>query len=190
MTPRRNNGLSNVSIRAMSDSDSHRVSHLILTLFDEFVAPGYSKKASKTFRRQTRRQSHIAELREGELRLVAETLVDEARGELVGVIGVRDVSHIHWLWVRKDWHRRGVASILMANVIAEVRRKKPDAVSITLNSSPFAIPVYRRLGFRITGEEFDQEGLICTPMELDLEHEQDLLKLSDSDFIEQNGFRT
>ena len=169
MTPRRNNGLSNVSIRAMSASDSHGVSHLILTLFNEFVAPGYSKKASKTFRRQTRRQSRCAEIREGESRLVAETLVDEARGELVGVIGVRDVSHIHWLWVRKDWHRRGVASILFANVVAEIRRQRPDVMKITLNSSPYAIPFYLRLGFQISGEEIDKKGIICTPMKLDLE---------------------
>jgi len=180
-----NASLDNLYIRAMAAADSDAVSGLILTLFDEFVAPEYSKKAGKTFRRQTRRQARCQELDEGEMRLVA-----VSNGELVGVIGARDLSHVHWLWVRKDWHRRGVASILMANVIAEVRRKRPDVVSITLNSSPFAIPVYLRLGFRITGEEFDQEGLICTPMELDLEHEQDLLNLADSDFIERNGFRT
>jgi predicted GNAT family N-acyltransferase len=185
MTTMRNTSLVNLHIRAMSASDSNAVSRLILTLFDEFIAPGYSKKARKTFRWQTRRQTRCQELMAGEMRLVAVT-----DSELVGVIGVRDVSHVHWLWVRKDWHRRGVASILMANVIAEIRRKKPDAASITLNSSPYAMPVYLRLGFRIVGEEFDEKGLICTPMALDLGQKQDLLDLADSDFIERNGFRT
>jgi GNAT superfamily N-acetyltransferase len=161
--------MSNVNVRAMSADDSKAVSRLILTLFDEFVAPGYSKKASKTFRRQTRRQSRCAELGEGESRLVAETLVDGVRDELIGVIGVRDVSHVHWLWVRKDWHRNGVASILMANVIAEIREQRADVMKITLNSSPYAIPFYLRLGFQICGDEVDKKGIICTPMKLDLE---------------------
>jgi ribosomal protein S18 acetylase RimI-like enzyme len=155
--------LSSVSIRDMSAGDSRAVSRLILTLFNEFVAPGYSKEARKTFRRQTRRQSRCKELRPGEMRMVA-----MSGGELVGVIGVRDVSHVHWLWVRKDWHCRGVARSLMAHVIAAVCEQRPDVVSITLNSSPYAIPCYLRLGFQISGDKVDQKGIICTPMQLRL----------------------
>ena len=159
------------SSRTKSASDSRGVSRLIVTLFDEFVASGYSEKAAKTFRRQTGRQSRCTELREGETRWVAETLVAGTRGELVGVIGVRDFSHVHWLWVRKDWHHRGVASILLASVIADTRNQRQEVMRITLNSSPYAIPFYLRMGFQISGDEIDQKGIICTPMKLDLEQE-------------------
>jgi len=152
-----------VRIRPMTNADADDVQRLILTAFDEFVAPGYSRQASRTFRRQTRRQLRSPELEEGETRLVA-----VAGLELIGVIGMRDISHIHWLWVRKDWHHKGVARRLIGEGIAVVTEQEPRARRITLNSSPYAIPFYLRLGFKVSGSEFDQKGIICTPMVLDL----------------------
>lgn len=153
-----------VRIRPMRNTDTKDVQRLILTVFDEFVAPGYSRQASRTFRRQTRRQLHSPEQGEGETRLVA-----VAGHELIGVIGMRDVSHIHWLWVRKDWHHKGVARRLIGQGIAVVTEREPRAKKITLNSSPYAVPFYLRLGFNVSGSDFDQKGIICTPMVLDLD---------------------
>ncbi|MGI9263435.1 MAG: GNAT family N-acetyltransferase [Gammaproteobacteria bacterium] len=160
----RDDAAGKVRIRPMTSADAKEVQYLILTVFDEFVAPGYSRQASKTFRRQTRRQLRRTELRDGETRLVAVT-----RGDLIGVIGLRDISHIHWLWVRKDWHHKGIARNLIHQAVDIVRDQEPRAKRITLNSSPYAIPFYLRLGFHVSGGEFDQKGIICTPMVLELE---------------------
>jgi predicted GNAT family N-acyltransferase len=40
-----------------------------------------------------------------------------------------------------------------------------ELVRVTVNSSPFAVPAYAGLGFRVTGETEERDGIIFVPME-------------------------
>ena len=62
--------------------------------------------------------------------------------------------------VRKDCHRQGIGRLLFQAYLAEGGRGR-----ITVHSSPYAVEVYRHLGFSPTAEEqLSPDGIRYTPM--------------------------
>ena len=100
-----------------------------------------------------------AAIDDGSIVRVAE--VDE---HLAGVVQVRDEAHITWLYVDGAYHGRGIGRALVVSAAEQVRERTPASTQITLNSSPFAVPIYIRLGFDVTGPEKTKDGMRFTPM--------------------------
>ena len=80
--------------------------------------------------------------------------------ELKGVIATnKNRRHICCFFVKARYHRQGIGrklwEYLLANSSSEV---------ITVNSSPYAVPVYRKLGFVDTDAEQLSDGMRYTPM--------------------------
>ena len=73
-------------------------------------------------------------------------------------------SHLCLLFVEKACHRQGIARALFS-ALRDHCRTAPDTPRITVNSSPYAVGAYRRLGFRTTGDERTVDGIRFTPME-------------------------
>lgn len=96
-------------------------------------------------------------------------LVAYSGQSLVGVIAVRDTTHLYHLFVAPEVHRQGVAARLWA-------RAKTDALHAGNNegffvrSSEYAVPVYERFGFRVVGTRSEKDGLKFVPMRLELQH--------------------
>ena len=86
--------------------------------------------------------------------------VAELDSAICGVIALRDESHVYHLFVRSDAHRQGIARALW-----EHARDLSDATAFTVNSSPFAVPVYERLGFTAAEAPQAKGGLVFVPME-------------------------
>ena len=80
-------------------------------------------------------------------------------GELVGVLAMRKPQHISLFFVKDAWHRQGVGRLLFD----AMRRDYADQV-FTVNSSPYAVEVYRHLGFVPTDTEQLTNGIRYTPM--------------------------
>lgn len=80
-------------------------------------------------------------------------------GELAGVIATRNRTHICLLFVKKEFHMRGIAKNLFETV-EENCKDQP----ITVNSSRYALDVYHRLGFVDTDKEQTVNGIVFTPM--------------------------
>jgi GNAT superfamily N-acetyltransferase len=92
-------------------------------------------------------------------------LVAEEEGALAGVVGIRDHSHLFHLFVHPAFQRRGLSRGLWnAAMAAALRGGNPG--EFTVNSSPYAIPVYQRFGFEATGPRVEQDGIAFTPMKL------------------------
>lgn len=85
---------------------------------------------------------------------------------LTGVIAAKSLNHISLLFVRKQYHRKGIARKLFEQAKAVCAAN--GAKSITVNSSPYAVEAYRRLGFAATGEEQTINGIRFTPMRCSL----------------------
>jgi GNAT superfamily N-acetyltransferase len=84
-------------------------------------------------------------------------------GELVGVAGMRDHTHLYHLFVAPQAQRQGLARRLWSTLLqAACLAGKGDR--ITVNSSPVGVPVYERLGFRVEGTEIRADGIRYTPM--------------------------
>ena len=82
----------------------------------------------------------------------------------MGIIALTRRSHLCLLFVEKACHRQGIARALFST-LRDHCRTAPDTPRITVNSSPYAVGAYRRLGFRATGDERTVDGIRFTPME-------------------------
>ena len=73
---------------------------------------------------------------------------------------MRAPQHIGGFFVRADHHRRGIGRALF-----EAMRQDYPVQVFTVHSSPYAVPVYERLGFVATAAEQVTDGLRYTPMQ-------------------------
>ena len=80
-------------------------------------------------------------------------------GRLVGVLCMRQPQHIGGFFVDAAYHRRGIGRRLF-----EAMRQDYETQVFTVNASPYAVEVYRRLGFTPTDTEQLTDGLRYTPM--------------------------
>ena len=79
--------------------------------------------------------------------------------ELLGVLAAEG-SHIALFFVDPAFHRQGIGRLLFQAYLAEGGRGR-----ITVHSSPYAVEVYRQLGFSPTAEEqLSPDGIRYTPM--------------------------
>ncbi len=82
---------------------------------------------------------------------------------LIGVIGwSASQNHICLFFVDEQFQRRGVGKKLWGSL----QQNFPNT-SITVNSSPYAVPFYRHLGFLETSSEQQTDGIRYTPMRYD-----------------------
>jgi len=91
-------------------------------------------------------------------------LVARHGGRLVGMITLRDKTHISLLFVEKSCHRKGIGRALIARMADYVRRTS-GCRRLTVNASPYGTAFYHRIGFRDLESERRQNGIIFTPME-------------------------
>jgi GNAT superfamily N-acetyltransferase len=148
-----------VEIIKLQKNDIKSALDLVWNVFQEFEAPDYSKQGIEEFRKFIAYNSIIDKFDKGELYFWG--CIDN--DDLTGVITTRGINHICMLFVNKEYHRRGIARSLFQTV--EERCKSENNISnITVNSSPYAIEVYHRLGFFDTDKELTVNGIRFTPM--------------------------
>lgn len=89
-------------------------------------------------------------------------------GKPVGMISLRNETHISLLFVDKYYHRRGIGRALIAALSKYVREEVGQS-KLTVNASPYGVAFYHRLGFQDIGPEKQQDGIIFTPMFFNIE---------------------
>lgn len=85
-------------------------------------------------------------------------------GRLVGMITLRDTTHISLLFVDEAYHRQGIGRGLIG-YLADYLRTEVGAERVTVNSSPYGVGFYHKMGFRDIRPEETKDGIIYTPME-------------------------
>ena len=88
--------------------------------------------------------------------------VAEAAGRIVGVVAIRDRTHLYHLFVAADQQRRGLASELWRHARAAI--DAPNDRPFTVNATPIAVPVYERFGFVAAGPRVEKDGIAFIPM--------------------------
>lgn len=119
-------------------------------VFQEFEAPVYPPEGTEVFRAslddsERRRQMNFYGAFDGE--------------RLVGVLCMRVPRHIAYFFVDSAYHRRGIGKRLF-----EAMRQDYARQEFTVNSSPYAVDIYRHLGFVPAEEEQTVDGIRFTPM--------------------------
>ena len=91
--------------------------------------------------------------------------VAESEGQLVGVVAVRDNSHLYHLFITPGFQGHGMARQLWQLAKAQaVRAGNPGR--FTVNSSLGAVPMYERFGFVVSGPTVAKHGISFQPMTL------------------------
>src|SRR5574344_2638773 len=134
---------------------------LALEVFMEYEAPVYSQEGIdefKSFIDANRVNSKLSFYGAYEV------------AELVGMIAIRDYQHISLFFIKTAYQRKGIGRLIFNRV-----REDYEKQIFTVNSSPYAVDIYKRLGFMPISAERITNGIKYTPMVL-LESERLRLK--------------
>ncbi len=141
-----------MEIRLLKENERSAAMELVRRVFLEFEAPDYSVQGVEEFERSIQDPAFVNALQ------IYGAFADD---RLLGVIAGRaQNSHIALFFVDGAHHRRGIGRRLFDVLLQGCAAKR-----ITVNASPYAVPVYRRLGFVPTGGEQVTNGLRYTPMQ-------------------------
>lgn len=148
--------MNNYPIRIASPADVLPALELARRVFMEYEAPFYPEGAAQKFIGDcVENPGYIANYTSGQHLMY----VALEGGRMAGMVCERGGGRISMLFVEGEYHRRGIAMALMDKIIPMMRSDK-----ITLHSSPYALPFYKKYGFCATGPEQNIDGFIVTPM--------------------------
>lgn len=142
-------------IRELQPSETGTALELAWRVFLSFEAPDYSPEGVAEFRKSLDDSDFVARLR-----FFGAWEADR----LIGVLATRNNGgHIALFFVDEAFQRQGIGRSLFtyASLLNPYDR-------MTVNASPYAVPVYQRLGFVETMPEQVTNGLRYTPMTLSI----------------------
>lgn len=140
-----------MQILPLNASQTAEAIELIWETFLRFEAPDYSNLGVRSFEAFIRNEEIIRSL----------SFFGAYEGnELFGVVATREnQSHICCFFVRACYQRQGIGKMLWEHLL-----KQSNCSMITVNSSPYAVAFYHRLGFSDTDSEQLVDGIRFTPM--------------------------
>ena len=137
-------------VRRLNEDEIPAALELSWEVFSQFEAPEYSEEGIREFRKSLDDEDRTRTL----------TFYGAFYGDrLVGTLCMRKPQHIGGFFVKEDYHRKGIGRSLF-----ETMRKDYDRQEFTVNSSPYAVEIYRHLGFQETDTEQTVNGIRFTPM--------------------------
>ena len=147
----------NILIRELNQDEIMKALLLAWDVFKEYEAPDYTEEGVQEFYKSIHDNEYIT-------RLHVYGAFD--KGRLVGVIATRNGgTHIALFFVDGQYQGQGIGKKLFQTVLKEYQTDKITD-KMTVNSSPYAVPIYHKLGFRDVDTEQVVNGLRFTPMEL------------------------
>lgn len=140
-----------MEIKSITEAELPDAMALVWEVFLEFEAPDYSSEGVATFKDFIDKQA-------------AEPTIEMygafEEGRLLGVIATRNEGcHIALFFVRKAFQGKGIGRKLFEHIVPFCKSS-----GITVNSSPYAVTVYRKLGFSDTDAEQLTDGIRYVPM--------------------------
>lgn len=140
-----------INIKRLPKSKLPEAMDLVWQTFLKFEAPEYSEEGIRTFHNFIQDENELEKLD------IFEAL---GNGILLGILAMRG-THVSLFFVKEEAQNQGIGRALWEYFI-----NQSQAEEITVNSSPFAVPIYSRLGFEVMKEEQLTDGIRYTPMRL------------------------
>lgn len=146
-----------MQIRLATVEDAAAISDLMRPLVEKYVAHELSAEGAKNL---------LESMTPEAIARNAETFryhLAEVSGKIVGVVATADNRHLFHLFVAEAFQRQGIARGLWA-VAKQACRDAGGLGAFTVNSSRYAVGVYRRLGFVELGPAVERNGVVFIPM--------------------------
>ncbi|MEZ7892608.1 MAG: GNAT family N-acetyltransferase [Candidatus Wallbacteria bacterium] len=150
----------NINIRKINANEIDEFRILIKEVYDEYVACDYSEIGSRTFYDFIEINKMRERYNNGNLMIGAFSL-----NEMAGACEIRNGSHIALFFVKKSYQKMGIGRKLFDYSLKIAREKTPDMKIMTVNSSPYALDIYKKLGFKVVSELQEKDGIKFIPME-------------------------
>lgn len=140
-----------MNIIELNSTQREEALRLAWKVFMEFEAPEYSQEGIEEFRHFVTNIAPKADMR---------FWGAYVNGKLAGMIAIRQPQHISLFFVDTKHQHKGIGRKLF-----ETLEKEFSQGTITVNSSPYAVHIYHKLGFKDTNSEQTVNGIRFTPME-------------------------
>ena len=153
----------NIIIKRILTENIDRGLNLIWKVFQEYVAPYYTKEGIDFFH-----STYIdGERFRNKIKNGEEIMFGAfVQNELVGVLILSCNNTVSCAFVDGKYHRMGIGKALFEMVISELKQRGEK--ELKLNASPYAIGFYHALGFEDMDVQSDYNGILYTPMLLNL----------------------
>lgn len=154
---------SQIKYRRMTQGDETKVSEFISVVFNEFVAPAFSQDGIDEFMKYIKPDAIESQLKENHFAFIA-TL----GAKILGIIEVRNNSHVALFFVDGHFQRKGIGKKLLQKALELCSSNDSEFSKITVNASPNSIMAYETMGFESTDVEQCINGIRFVPMALQL----------------------
>ena len=138
-----------MEIRKLKNKEIEEALKLVWEVFIEFEAPEYCREGVEEFKNFLNDKAEISHL-------CLYGVLEEQR--IIGILAMRD-CHISLFFVKKEYHRKGIGKALF-----KYMKNDTGKCRFTVNSSPYAIRIYEKLGFMPKDIEQVTNGIRYTPM--------------------------
>jgi GNAT superfamily N-acetyltransferase len=153
--------MATIESRIAEVGDAERIAPLIGEFAAKFILCDFSAEGKSRFL-----SDHTSIAVADRIRSNFHYRITEFGDELIGVVGMRDSVHLYHLFVAEAFQGQRIARALWEQAKAEcLERGNPG--TFTVNSSKYAVPMYERFGFVVTGPVQDVGGVQFVPMKLD-----------------------
>jgi GNAT superfamily N-acetyltransferase len=146
-------------VREANPGDASCISEVVQAGFIAHVAPDWEPSAQQDFLRDTTAEKLAARIAEATF-----VAVYESEGRVLGVITMPRPTLVQLFFVAPTHLRRGIGRSLWEAARAAIEERFPDAKTVELNSTPYAVAAYRALGFFPISEPFRRKGAVATRM--------------------------
>lgn len=149
-------------IRKITGDEVESAMELALEVFMEFESPDYGPAGVETFKKDiVENPEYLEKARQGLCPIYGAF----EGAKLVALMGMRsNKTHINLVFTKKEYHRKGIARAIFRYLLEDVLRENPSLEALTLNSSPYGLPFYLRIGFVPQSRELEMNGIRYTPM--------------------------
>jgi ribosomal protein S18 acetylase RimI-like enzyme len=148
-----------LQLRRATVADAAAISALVCAGFDQHIAQDWEPQAQRHFFEENQPEKLHSKIADASLCLVC-----EQGTELLGVIFLPQPTLVQLFFVAPGHLRNGIGRKLWSAVRAELAQLYPEVRTVELNSSPYAVAVYKALGFYPISKPYRRKGAVATRM--------------------------
>ncbi len=142
-------------------ANANQIYSFIAEVFNQFVAPSYSKDGIEEFMKYIQPNELVKHLETNHFGFKA-----LSGSKIVGVIILRDNKHIALFFVDSQHQKKGIGKELFRNALSQCRHNDGNVSRITVNASPNSVDAYKKFNFEPTDKEQCVNGIRFVPMSL------------------------
>ncbi|WP_294435196.1 GNAT family N-acetyltransferase [uncultured Victivallis sp.] len=150
-------------LRIYRPGDAPGICRVALACFEDSIRPCYEPDGCQAFLAYILPEAIAARQSDG-----CSTIVAEWEHEVIGVLELRDFSHISMFFVEPEFQCGGIGRRLLTRAVTLCGKAQPDLTELTVFAAPRAVEAYRHLGFSADGPERVESGVRFTPMRVKL----------------------